>query len=69
MLIIGNRETPPPALFLFLCNNLPPCINPKELDAELILSGVFDDIYASDDPALAVFQSPAKEVQPLDQKK
>ena len=62
-------ETPPPALVQFLRKNLPPCVNPKELDAELILSGVFDEIYSSDDPELAVFQSPVKEVQPLDEKK
>ena len=68
-MVIGNRATPPSALALFLRNNQPPCIYPKELDAELILSGVFDDIYVSDDPALAMFKSPAKEVQPLDQKK
>jgi hypothetical protein len=45
--------------------NLPPCINQKELDAELILSGILRDIAASDDPSLAMFQFSVKDVAPL----
>jgi hypothetical protein len=32
---------------MYLRSNLPICINPKEIDAELILKGLFDDIALS----------------------
>ena len=35
-------------------------ITPNMIDADLILSGIFNDIRKSNDPALAVFQSPVK---------
>jgi hypothetical protein len=47
---------------LYIRNNLPACINPKKLDSDLILQGIFEDLQTSKDPALAVFQSPAKEI-------
>ena len=47
---------------MYVRNNLPVCINPKEIDAELIMQGLFEDIFKSKDPALAMFQSPTKEI-------
>ena len=51
---------PPPHMIKYMRDNLPTCINPKMIDAELIMQGVFADIKNSDDPALARFQPPAK---------
>ena len=44
----------------FLRNNPPPHINPLEIDAELVLKGLFEDIALSNEPALAPFQSPSR---------
>ena len=39
---------------------MPPTITPNMVDADLILTGIFNDINKSDEPALAVFKSPVK---------
>ena len=49
-------------MVVFLRNNLPPHINPHEIDAELVLRGLFEDIVLSNEPALAPFQSPSREL-------
>ena len=45
-------------------DNLPSCINPLNVDAELVLEGILSDIAESKAPELALFQSPVKQIPP-----
>ena len=57
---ISFKEDPPEFLVEFVRTNLPPMITPNMIDADLILSGIFNDINKSNDPALAGFNSTVK---------